>query len=527
MPKVLLLYGSKFSILWISVCIMNLVNFGVTMEDNNKENNSKNEYEFVTETIKKKPLNKKRIGMRLLHSILLGILGGAVACVFFVVFEPMLYQKMHPEVLDVVTIPEDELVSTENDIVEEKVEDTDNKLNVENVGSKDETEDNKEIEENENENPEAEIDLEAGKDEDTSKEKKEEEPSENDTPSDDNIKIPDDVKEKLLSGSLITLEDYKGLYREMSEVATVAKRAVTTVRGTSDSVDWFNNSYESGTATTGIIVADNGKELLIIASTDKLNKAKEIDVTFCDGRVYNGTLKKSDSDTGLCVVAVLLDEIEDVTKNSYATANLGNSSIPTIVGTPVLAVGSPLGIKDSMASGIITSNNHVLELTDSSIRYLTTDMYGSTEGSGVIIDLEGNVLGIIFQGGTSVDTKNLIHAYSISDIKSTMEKLLNGQDVAYLGIIGTDVTKQAKDELSVPEGAYVKQVVIDSPAMNSGIQNGDVIVKLGTTDIRSFKSYKDAISKCQPGDTAVVTVKRLGKEGYVEFSYEIYLEAHK
>ena len=100
---------------------MNLVNFGVTMEDNNKENNSKNEYEFVTETIKKKPLNKKRIGMRLLHSILLGILGGAVACVFFVVFEPMLYQKMHPEVLDVVTIPEDELVSTENDIVEEKV----------------------------------------------------------------------------------------------------------------------------------------------------------------------------------------------------------------------------------------------------------------------------------------------------------------------------------------------------------------------------------------------------------------------
>ena len=180
-----------------------------------------------------------------------------------------------------------------------------------------------------------------------------------------------------------------------------------------------------------------------------------------------------------------------------------------------------------MAVGTVTSNTRVIEYADSNIRYITTDIYGSVEGSGVLIDLDGNVLGIIFQGGTKQDTKNLIHAYSISDIKQKIEKLSNGQDVAYLGIIGTDVTKSAMEELLVPEGAYVKQVVVDSPAMNGGIQNGDVIVKLGTTDIRSFNDYRVAMSKCQPGDTAMVTVKRLGKDGYVEFSYEIYLEALK
>ena len=283
----------------------------------------------------------------------------------------------------------------------------------------------------------------------------------------------------------------------------------------------------TGDVSSGLIVADNGKELLIITNASDLDTSKEIEVTFCDGKTNKGKVKKADKSTGLVVVAVELEDIEESTKDAYATAKLGNSTIPTLNGTPIIALGAPLGIEDSMAVGTVTSNTRVIEYADSNIRYITTDIYGSVEGSGVLIDLDGNVLGIIFQGGTKQDTKNLIHAYSISDIKQKIEKLSNGQDVAYLGIIGTDVTKSAMEELEVPEGAYVKQVVVDSPAMNGGIQNGDVIVKLGTTDIRSFNDYRVAMSKCQPGDTAMVTVKRLGKDGYVEFSYEIYLEALK
>ena len=483
-------------------------------EDNNKD------YEFVTETIKKKPLNKKRLAVNTIKSIGMGIVAGLTACVIFAIFAPIIYEKINPEKFDLVSIPEDE--SSVNTSEVEPDEETnltqEEKVNSETVkddgsveGEIPETNEiEEEISEPDKNNTEVKEQTETDENEESTE-----------TTGDDNTKTLIIQKEE------ITLSDYKKLYRDLSDVANVAKRSLTKVRGVTESTDWFNNPYETGDVSSGLIVADNGKELLIITNANDLDTSKEIEVTFCDGKTNKGKVKKADKSTGLVVVAVELEDIEESTKDAYATAKLGNSTIPTLNGTPIIALGAPLGIEDSMAVGTVTSNTRVIEYADSNIRYITTDIYGSVEGSGVLIDLDGNVLGIIFQGGTKQDTKNLIHAYSISDIKQKIEKLSNGQDVAYLGIIGTDVTKSAMEELEVPEGAYVKQVVVDSPAMNGGIQNGDVIVKLGTTDIRSFNDYRVAMSKCQPGDTAMVTVKRLGKDGYVEFSYEIYLEALK
>lgn len=483
-------------------------------EENNKD------YEFVTETIKKKPLNKKRLAVNTIKSIGMGIVAGLTACVIFAIFAPIIYEKINPEKFDLVSIPEDE--SSVNTSEVEPDEETnltqEKKVNSEIVkddgGVEGEISETNEIEEEISEPDKNNTEVKEQAETDENEESTE-------TTGDDNTKTLIIQKEE------ITLSDYKKLYRDLSDVANVAKRSLTKVRGVTESTDWFNNPYETGDVSSGLIVADNGKELLIITNANDLDTSKEIEVTFCDGKTNKGKVKKADKSTGLVVVAVELEDIEESTKDAYATAKLGNSTIPTLNGTPIIALGAPLGIEDSMAVGTVTSNTRVIEYADSNIRYITTDIYGSVEGSGVLIDLDGNVLGIIFQGGTKQDTKNLIHAYSISDIKQKIEKLSNGQDVAYLGIIGTDVTKSAMEELEVPEGAYVKQVVVDSPAMNGGIQNGDVIVKLGTTDIRSFNDYRVAMSKCQPGDTAMVTVKRLGKDGYVEFSYEIYLEALK
>ena len=514
-----MLYPFIFSILLGSVFLSKFLNPVLFTGSNMSEENNK-DYEFVTETIKKKPLNKKRLAVNTIKSIGMGIVAGLTACVIFAIFAPIIYEKINPEKFDLVSIPEDESsVNTsevkpdeETNLTQEK------KVNSEIVkddgGVEGEISETNEIEEEISEPDKNNTEVKEQTETDENEESTE-------TTGDDNTKTLIIQKEE------ITLSDYKKLYRDLSDVANVAKRSLTKVRGVTESTDWFNNPYETGDVSSGLIVADNGKELLIITNANDLDTSKEIEVTFCDGKTNKGKVKKADKSTGLVVVAVELEDIEESTKDAYATAKLGNSTIPTLNGTPIIALGAPLGIEDSMAVGTVTSNTRVIEYADSNIRYITTDIYGSVEGSGVLIDLDGNVLGIIFQGGTKQDTKNLIHAYSISDIKQKIEKLSNGQDVAYLGIIGTDVTKSAMEELEVPEGAYVKQVVVDSPAMNGGIQNGDVIVKLGTTDIRSFNDYRVAMSKCQPGDTAMVTVKRLGKDGYVEFSYEIYLEALK
>ena len=71
-------------------------------EQNNKD------YEFVTETIKKKPINKKRMMLKTIHSIGMGILAGFVACVIFAIFAPKIYEHMNPDIPDLVSIPEDE-----------------------------------------------------------------------------------------------------------------------------------------------------------------------------------------------------------------------------------------------------------------------------------------------------------------------------------------------------------------------------------------------------------------------------------
>ena len=71
-------------------------------EENNKD------YEFVTETIKKKPLNKKRLAVNTIKSIGMGIIAGLTACVIFAIFAPIIYEKINPEKFDLVSIPEDE-----------------------------------------------------------------------------------------------------------------------------------------------------------------------------------------------------------------------------------------------------------------------------------------------------------------------------------------------------------------------------------------------------------------------------------
>ena len=122
---------------------------------------------------------------------------------------------------------------------------------------------------------------------------------------------------------------------------------------------------------------------------------------------------------------------------------------------------------------------------------------------------------------------NLLRAYSVSDISDDIEKISNGQPLATLGIIGTDVTPEANSDRNVPFGAYVKEVVPDSPAMNVGIRNGDVIVKIGTTEIGSFTDYKEAILQYQPQDVVMVTLERPGREEYTEMTYEVTLEELK
>ncbi len=518
--------------------------------DNHTDNDS---YEFISETIKKRPVNKRRAALKLLFTTFSGVVFGVVACLTYVLVLPSVQKHFStPELNQIkLSFPGEEQVTVQEVTPKEE------------QGSAEPKEEAKVTADSGSNSPSTEAKEDPTEEEPLYSEPKEDQ---DETGKEENSKttlgdIPEgnekakgvkaeaeeekaedlqedirDVSESLLSvsGELteagsdpmqrqFEIDDYTLLYQKLSEVAEEVSRSLVTVTGVSSDNDWFSSKYEKGNVTSGLILADNGKELLILARTSTVKDADTIEVTFCDGEKLPGTLRKSDSNTGLCVVAVELEQISETTASKFKMGELGNSRIWDMKGKPVIAVGDPLGVSDSVAIGQITSNSILVDKADSNVSILTTDIYGASTGSGVLCDFDGKILGIICHDGSTSDTKNLVRAYSISDIRATIEKILNGQDIAYLGIQGTDVTDEISDLYDIPKGAYVKQVVPDSPAMKAGIQNGDVIVKLGTNNISSFADFREAMLKSQPKDTTTVTIMRLGREEYVEISYEVIL----
>ncbi|NBH82851.1 PDZ domain-containing protein [bacterium C-53] len=434
-------------------------------QKNPVESHSEEDFTFIKEKIKDKPLNKRRLAVRTFVTFLLAVLFGLVAAVVFTVGNHYMEDILYPERTEEVKLPieEDAPAVSENEAVSSN----------------------------------------------TAEETKEQE--------------PEQVINKIVERVEMSVEDYENLFASLRGVATEAEKSIVSVTGVTSDVDWFQNTYQNTNQAAGLIVADNGKQLLILVNKSVTDRAQHISVEFADHMTAEAVLYKYDSNTGLAVIGVDLSEISEQTQDSITMAVLGSSRSPGIVGKSVIAIGSPLGTQASVAYGLITSSTDKKQLTDTDVNLITTDIYGSKQATGVIINLAGEVLGIITQNYHSTDRENLITAYSISDLKDSIAKLLNGQDRARLGILGTDVTDVAKEELGIPQGAYVTEIVMDSPAMDAGIQSGDVIIKFGTMEITNFNDFKTAMDKSRPGDNAVITVMRFAMGEYTEVNFEATL----
>lgn len=159
-------------------------------------------------------------------------------------------------------------------------------------------------------------------------------------------------------------------------------------------MDWFDNPYVSSGQTAGIIIANNSKEYLVLADAAPLAGVETIHVTFCDNSQVEAQMKMSDSTTGLAVLAVDSKEIGQPILDKIETAVLGSSNDTALTGSPVIALGSPMGISGSLMYGIATSCEVVSNTVDSEYKLITTDICGSRNGTGVLINLKGEVIGL-------------------------------------------------------------------------------------------------------------------------------------
>ena len=317
----------------------------------------------------------------------------------------------------------------------------------------------------------------------------------------------------------IGLEEYRQLYKDMLAVAEKPKRALVTVVGISSEMDYFNQNYENQKQISGLLAADNGQDLFILTEYRVVENVERIQVTFYDGSTVDAIYQRHDANTGLTILKVGLSELDDSTREGIELAPLG-SSYGVTQGEPVMAIGSPMGYSDSVAYGVITSVTNKISTLDTEYNLLTTDINGSGEGSGVLINLDGEIIGIIAQSYSTED-KDIITALAVSQIKDLIESLSNDEARPYIGIKGQDVTAQISHRTGIPKGVLVTAVQADSPAMLAGMKEYDVVVKIGEDEISSFRQYRDRLDQLTPGQTVILTAMRRGAEGYAEVEFEV------
>ncbi len=365
-------------------------------------------------------------------------------------------------------------------------------------------------------------------------------------PEPEEIVLPEEIEEILPEDMLITevtpepeiqiqvqeyeldlVKNYKGSYQKLYELVKEFRKSMVTVTEVRQDVDWFNNEYENKGQHSGIIFASSTKQFFILIDSLEIENAEEITVTFADGTAVTGTYIQKDVNLGLSVVMVNMSDISEETMDMVRVASLASSKPPSLLASPIIIVGRPFGNTESVAYGMITSKGIMLNLTDCNYELLTTDIYGSVQAAGFMINLSGEVLGVVNQKYTPENAKNLISVIGITELRRTLERMSNGQEAAFFGINGIDVTEEANISRGVPLGAYVTGIVMDSPAMKAGIQSGDIIVAIDDTPIQSFLQYVEFITKCEPEQALSVVIKRQGNGEYHEVTIPIILEHMK
>ena len=146
------------------------------------------------------------------------------------------------------------------------------------------------------------------------------------------------------------------------------------------------------------------------------------------------------------------------------------------------------------------------------------------EGSGVLVNWDGKIVGII-QSECEVNAqKNTIQAYGISDMKTVIEHLSNNQDMVYMGIVGADVTTSISKSENIPIGVYVAEVSMNSPAITAGIQPGDIITGMSGQNVINMKDIMSVLLTCVSGQKVQVVLQRSSMNGYQELETTVELK---
>lgn len=280
-------------------------------------------------------------------------------------------------------------------------------------------------------------------------------------------------------------------------------------------------SLEQSGIGSGVVISEDG---YVITNNHVVEGGAQFEVVV-DGEIYSAELVGTDSSSDVAVL-----KLDGSGFNPISIGDSDNISI----GEWVMSIGSPFGLEQSVATGIIsaTSRSQIIDSTSSDpysmssgtsepILYpnlIQTDAAINPGNSGgALVDAGGNLIGInTLITSYSGNYSGVGFAIPVNYAISIAQDLIAGNEPthAQLGVNLTTVNSQTAERyaLSTNQGALVSSVVEGSPAAKAGIQVGDIIVAFDGKKVTSASDLMLDVRTKKPGDTVSITVDRDGVE---------------
>ncbi|MBW4685170.1 MAG: trypsin-like peptidase domain-containing protein [Komarekiella atlantica HA4396-MV6] len=268
---------------------------------------------------------------------------------------------------------------------------------------------------------------------------------------------------------------------------------------------------------SGWIINSSGQ---ILTNSHVVDGADRVTVTLKDGRTFDGKVLGEDPVTDVAVI--------NIDANNLPTLAVGNSD-GLQPGEAVIAIGNPLGLNNTVTSGIISATGRSgsdIGASDKRVDYIQTDAAINPGNSGgPLLNARGQAIGMntaIIRGA-----QGLGFAIPINTVQRIAQELIaNGKvEHPYLGVQMVTLTPEVKERiqtrvgdrlnLRAEQGVLVVAVVPRSPASVAGLQSGDVIKSINNQPVTKIEEVQKLVENSKIGSTLQIQVERDGQSSQV------------